>query len=505
MTPVLTVPLLLAAAAAAPSHAPLGAALGAPETAPTSTVLQASEFVRLKGVAAKDQLAGLEELVEFCHSNKAYQERDKAYAAILVLDPEHEEARKWLRYKKDRRTGKWVQRGYREPKASKDEEIIEQAREKRLDIDAVYVDTVMDLVEEFEEALGPQKTKAEYAELMELAPDNERVREANGYLPIEIGGERVWKKKVVVEALKARDEINEQLDGYREEVPEYEEAEISDVEDALDIDWEVALRTDRFRVLGVASTSEVEDMLGFLHAQWDLLPDLMVEKPRLPRDFTFYTLDGESAKEAFIDNHPGLEGQDPDEIASLASTWLATGDGVTAWASEDISRIDVACKQLTNYYMQRSFGVGSDHGWILEGFSMYVNMQVCETRLSYLVVKTEYVDKRERDAADRFQDADADWIDLAAEILADAPPTRLVDTLGKNPNDLSPTDYVLSYALASYLIEAHGRRTVQSVLRKIGVEKLGSTVVLEQELGMTLPELQEELRGWVEQVETDRY
>lgn len=476
--------------------------LAAPTVAQSAATAPSSDFARRKESAHRERIAALEALAELCHSNKAYLQRDRAYDALLVLDPEHAAARKALRYQKDRKTGLWSRRGYVAPKDTRGA-FIEQALTQRAELDALYVDLMLDLLDEFAAELGPAPRRSELRGLLASAPDNERIRAALGFVAVERSGQRIWVERTTVEAAARRYTIAEAVQKARAAVPALERGAARQSETEWGIPWAMVLQTDRARVLGVNrdGEAEIEVITRHGHLLWDVLPVLCGLRMRAPLDLAIYCVEDGAHKESLIAQHPRITDRQRELYPKLGSGWLGSAPHLALWAPEPEVRVESATRQFTGWYLTQGFGVQSKHGWIVEGFGLYLSQLVCGTRRTFTVVKSRYVDPKEPNFEHRLGEPDADWFADSLTVLEAAPPTRLASTLGKDPNEMTRGDVVLAYTLASYLIEGYGADTVKRVLSRIGDdEAVSSTVALEEALQTTLPELQLDLQRWIESV-----
>jgi hypothetical protein len=486
---ILILPLLLAVGWG-------GAAAGGSGGPSTSS----SDFWQHKRAACQARITALEALAGDCHERKALLQRDKAYEALLVLAPEHAGARKSLRYQKDRKTGLWVQKGYRAPK-DLEPEVAALALAQRAELDATYVDHIMELIDEHGEALGPASRKSELHELLATAPDVERIREALGFIAVERHGERVWERLTTVAALARRKSISETVKRARAALPAPERGAPRPSETEWGIEWRWMRSTDRVRVLGNTSEAEVGIIAQQAHLQWGILPELFGPRPQVPLDLTFYIVDAAAGKDALLASYPQLTDKKRELYAELVGAWFGTSPHIGCWADEQVNRIDASSRMLTSGYFARAFGIYGRQGWISEGFGMYVSQLICGTRLTFTVIDTRYVEPSRPNLEREIGDPAADWFDDALEVLAGAEPTRLVATVGKDPNKMTKGDLVLAYTLASYLIEGHGPETLEKVLRRIGGDDgVSSTLALEEVLRTTMPELQQDLARWIESV-----
>lgn len=458
------------------------------------------EFSNAKAKAQKAQLDGLLELAIWCHKNKSYAQRDQAYEAVLILDPEHKEARKFLKYTFDRKASKWIRkRPYKLPKEGAPE-IVDEAFATRKALDDGFVNSMIDLVEKHVEKLGPDKKREELELLLAAAPDHPRIRKMLGYVAVEKQGKVVWTTQVAVDTEKAREDILALLEDAREAVPEAEEIELLPGEDALEVDWTLTIGSKRVRVIGNVEEDEGEAALAASHLAWDFLPKMIGGNLKPPKNFTLYLIEGEDQRQAFIDEYPGIPDDKRAYYPELFSAWMPNSPRCACWASEPVQRLDVACKQTTTWYLDREFKVSTNRGWLSEGIGLYINQLVVGTRLAFAITVTDYDDPNNIKTDRDMEDPEADWILIASEILAEAKPTVLAGTLGRNSSEMTPQDLVLSYALVAYLREGHGMETMRKILKRVGKGEGSSVQILEDVLGVPLPKIQIQLREWIDAV-----
>lgn len=488
--------ILMAAAAAAPALTPSVAA------APAAWVQSTTEYKAGREKLAEARKSELIELAQWCHKQKAYLTRDKVYEALLPLDPENKTARKFLKYTFDRKGKRWYRkRPYKAPKPGKPE-VAAEATTKFAALNDAYVEAIMDLIYEHEEALGPVKTVAEREWLLEQAPDNEAVRESLGFVKVERKGKTIWTTQVALDTQDTRDELAELLADARDEMEDPEEDETDSREDAIDVDWSSPLTCGR----GVRVSGNVDDEESTLIAhnaavQWTIFKDLLGGNGARPRKYQIFLIEGEADRDEFVATFSGFSDQARELAPQTAGFTTGSGREVFActWASESINRIDMACKQATTQYINFNYDIQSKTGWVIEGVGAYVNQMVVGTKLSTTVTRTEYEDKKKEIDQD-IQDPDADWIEIAIEVLKEAKPTRLADTLGRNSNEMDSGDYTLSYALVSYLREGHGIEIFEEVMTLVGKREMSSVQVLEKVLEKPLPRIQADLLTYLEEV-----
>ena len=445
----------------------------------------------------KAQLAALTELAKWCQKNKSYLHRDQAYEAVLVLDPDHKAARKFLKYTLDRKTKEWLRkRPYKAPKEGAPE-VVAEALAKRKEIDASYVEGRLALLAKHLEALGPKNEAKELKDLLEKAPDHPRVREMLGYVAVEKAGKIQWKTQVAVDTVAARERIAALLETSKEEVPKVEECEIKKQETRWDVEWETSITVGCVRLLATDDEEEAMDMAETIHMLWDFMPQLLGSKLECPAGMTIYLVNDEDDKVNFIQAYPGLSQDDRSLLGELVSAWLSA-TRLGCWGSYDEQRLDSAAMQASSYYL-KMLGVTSKHGWAVLGIGLYINQMTLGTRLSFPITLTNYDDKSKN--KDRnIEDTNTDWMDIAVEVLEDANPNLLASTLGKNSSQMTQENLVTSYALAAYMVEGYGPEFVNDLLVQVGKTKESAVVVFEEKFGQRMPEIQSRLLEWLKDV-----
>lgn len=484
------------------------ALVAAPDSAATATTSSVAARTAPDDAAYRaglDALAAahlerLEELAKWCQKQKAYEQRDDVYRLIIGLEPDHAQARKFLKYSKDRKTGKWLRkRPYREPKSGKPE-VVAEFRERRAALDQAEVQARIDLVETHAEALGPLRRDTELRAILKVVPDDERLRTLLGYLKVETKKGKVrWVTQLVLDTEKRRDELAEGLEKALEAVPK-PKAILPDTTDrAFEIEWDGRRGTDRVRVLATTDHDEAASVAETIHAAWTFVPQVLGIEREPPKGQTIYLISGRGLRATFIDNCPGLTDERRERLFGLGGGGIPGVPRMATWAGWDVGRADMALKYTTVKMLDDEFGITTDRGWLVEGVGLYVNQIVLGTKYTRHVAATKYVDKSEPKIDADLNDPSADWLEIAAEYMEDVRPTRLAATFGRNTNELSPADVVLGYAFVAYLREAHGAATLEALLRKVGSGEASAVVAIEAILEAKLPLIQADFKGWLEE------
>ncbi|MFT7677705.1 MAG: hypothetical protein ACI8QC_001688 [Planctomycetota bacterium] len=458
--------------------------------------------------AAGEALATqMEELAVWCQKNKAYLERNRAYEVVILYKPDHKLARKLLGYNFDRKSKEWTRRGnYKAPKNSKPPEALE-ALEKRELIFAAYTESLIAAIEANIDTLPKRIRLKDLQPLLEERPDDARVRTLMGQVRLfEDGKPDEWVLPTTKLALERRKSLRDFRRSNRKSAPAPKSTNVQDVEADMGFKWNVKLDNGTVRLLSSGSSSESERVLRDLHMLWRYLPEVMGGKLTVGDGTTIYLLTNPGAKDKFGAESSLLSDTNRNYWAKTVGTFLGASTSMALYNSNQPGRLDMACRLTVSLYLWQEYGISADRGWVTEGFGLYLVNQMQGTRLSYTLNSDEYEDKSEENFASRIKEPDSDWLELARRMLRDKKAPGLQFVLGKDVGAMAPRDLIIANALAAYLVEAHGPKVVESILRRIGgtwvdgeliKPKDSAARVLEQVLEARLPEIYTLLEDWL--------
>ncbi|MBL6721518.1 MAG: hypothetical protein ISQ08_08900 [Planctomycetes bacterium] len=435
----------------------------------------------------------LEGLAERCQQAKAFVERNATYELLLRFDPEHAKARKTLGHKKDRKSGEWtVPERSRPPKAA-EEEIAAPLRAERETLLRGHVDAVLVLLDGQE--LPVRILRREEQRLLELMPDHEGLRERTG----EVREGDSWVLRETVHARltrKAHEKLRGDLKGA---APDPAEAAIEAAEQTWGVTFSKALATPAVRVVSAVSDGEASETAKRAHATYAYLDQLLGTTDTLAQG-TLYLFEGPAATAAFCQAYPGLEEATRKLFGGLLCSYLDHHHANASSAKRE-ERLDGAVRMSIARHLAWTTGTWSKHGWIAEGFGIYITHQMTGTRLIYTVRESEGSSSKGGDKVeDRMKRKDADWLALARTTLQGKDAPKLAFTLGRDVNTLTRGDVLVANALAAYLLEGCEPGTALRVLKRIGRDEVGSAKALEEELGLDPPALERRLIRWLEEL-----
>jgi hypothetical protein len=427
--------------------------------------------------AVRARFAGeVEELAEWAQEHRLYLQRDRLYGALLALQPEHAEARRFLRYRRTR--DGWEQQKYSPPQ-DRGTEFVAEYGARRAALESAWGAALKGLAERHAAAGRERGDAWLYDDLLILAPDNAQARNRRS----EVQAEEGWILQETSAGRARRAHLQRRAAELRGALPTVEGARPA--ADAL-AGWREA-RLPVARVVAAELNAEALGILALAQGAAGLFREVFDEAPILPEDLTVYVLDAPEAKREFLARRG-----DP-MVRSLAeahdSLWLPRSSTLVLCGPSKEIRRDHAVRQLIERMLRDSYGIGSDAAWALEGFSL---------RLGELLAgSTELARNTGSDAAGK--KGASPWREARA-LLAAEPHPRLARLFGVQAQDLAREDVLLSYAFACYLIEARPGKLAR-LLDALGRGAAGEGspdvgAVLEQELGLAPDALDAHLARW---------
>jgi len=354
-------------------------------TALPGLALADAESARRDGVRALvDQL---EDLAEWCVKKKMYAHRNGVYEVVLEFDPDHREARKWLRYRR-RKDGTWERRQpYREAR-NLDTSAEPEFRRRLKEILDRYADYLVEIVVRFDPP--PAQRQRLLDEALARNPDDARARKLNGQ--VRSGGG--WLLRDTVVARRRRRELIR--DGMRaaRRTPKPDRVAVSAEERALGLRWNASLRGDWWRCVATTGADEARKALQVADASWQLVEEVFDITLRPPEDCRAYLLSGDAEARRFVHAHREFDARTRKWILGLSGGWVSGRYHLIEFSPERAQRIDGVARQAIGVLLKREFGVTARVGWAWEGFGFYLGYLLTGTRLTFYVRKTRYAQER---------------------------------------------------------------------------------------------------------------
>ena len=468
----------------------------------------ADELDAALAAVRRDFVQGLEELVREAQKRKLYLQRDQLYSAMVELDPDHRAARRALSYRRDR-DGNWERGRYREPADRGEEGALEEFSALRASRLGSIRKHMLEIVSR--PAVSPARRERELRSWVALDPEDEELRAALGE---RRGPQGRWLLADSVQALARREELRRLVAHARESVPEPVPWRMPAALVDQGIPWTVALRTRDARIAGTVEQAEIRADLDALFVLWKIL-DVAVKPAPLPRDgprriitdwherFTAYVLGSTRHVPLLLDGFPELTPTERELFQQLITGWLRVGYVLGVWGQGELARRDSLARQVAGRWINESYGVSPRHGWVWEGLGLYLAWHAVGTRLTFFVRLGAYVqDNQGPNLSKELRAEDADWYGLLADLLATDRPPKLAFLLGKDVNGMDERELLLAHGLAAWLVEARAD-VAPEIFGRVGLGE-NSARVLEEVLGMRLPQLERHLARWADEVRDAR-
>lgn len=420
----------------------------------------------------------VEELARWAQGHRLYLQRDRMYAALIALQPDHAEARRFLRYRRTKNG--WERKEYSEPEDRGAESLADYGA-RRAALEAEWRTALDELAERYPAEGGGNRAWL-HDEILILAPDDAQARDERG----EVRSEEGWILGETV-AGRARRAHLLGLAAELRAVPPI--CESSSPTASVLPGWRAA-RVPAARVVAADLNAEAMHILALSQGAAALFRDVFGEAPILPEELTVCVLDGPAARREFLARNTDAR------VRSLAaehdSLWLPQSPTLVLCADSAEARRGHGVRQLLRRMLADSYGLGSEAAWVVEGFAL---------RLGELVTgEPDFVRNAglPLDAAS-WPKGESPW-HAAHALLARQPGPRIARLLELRAEDLRRDDLLLSYALACYLMEARPQRLAR-LLDELGngarIEDAPETAeILERELGFPLDALDARLARW---------
>jgi hypothetical protein len=430
----------------------------------------------------------LEALAQWCHANDLFAERKKALELLLELDPEYGDARKTLGYtlQKD---GTW--KAPEKPKAFRDfdKQALEEAPRRWKEATAPYLREVLVLLESG--TLSADERELVARDGLRFDPDNERVHAVLG--DVKSGAD--W---VLPETLRAR-ERREVLRGFVraafERAPEAQPAALLEREERIPLRF-TALSAPGLRVVGTAGGEELRLAARAVLALQALLQAVFESKHALPADTTVFLLADPLHAAAFVENHPDIPLAQREYFRALEGGGVQGTNDFAWWGGDSQRRIDGIVRLALGYWLSGAYQVTVDQGWAYEGLGLYLTRALVRSRMTFLAQPSRVLDP----AADmklrqRLLDPETNWVDEALVLLRERRQPPLGELFKKGASQLTTEEVLLSYTLATYLLEARPE-VVAGLLARLG-RGYGRAQAFQEALGMDLAAFERHLLRWL--------
>lgn len=435
-------------------------------------------------------ISGLNEHATWCKKKKLWRQRALAYAAVLQLDAENDEAHRGLGHKRQR-DGTWKESRKTKP-VDRSEKDLEECRTRRGEVTLAFVDALRSLYEADAEDLGPGLKGRILADVLAVDPDNAwargirtEVKHKGEWVMMELANSATGRERLVGLATKTRAGLKPLV-----------EKDLTPVEVSLELPFTVALEQGGVRVVGTVGREELEACASNLRLARPLMRAYVGPQCAYASGFTYFLLNGSAERATFLSHHPEVGEDDLAFLSTLESATMPGARHFGSWASGPARRLDSACRQAISNLLYNGHEITSSRGWALEGVGLYFTHKVTGTHLTWFVAPSRYKSPKE-DAAmrDKLSRRDVDWIEEARLLLAEGKLPPFHSVVGRDVNMLSTEDLLLCNAVIAFFVEGRPGE-LPGVLDKIGQGRTAHETFLE-ELGLDLRQFDQRLHAWL--------
>lgn len=446
--------------------------------------------------ALRDELATqVESFARWCEEEDLLVQRNKAYSALLELDPEHVKAHEALghRHQKD---GSWVipsrvKRVYDNEK--KLGELAAELLERRRAAVRDYRDAAFALLDADPELAAAHGADV-YAVVLAIDEDDAEVRARRG----EARYGNAWVLAETARAYEHRPQIRRIV---AEAVRRAGARETLEQLDATD-GWRSHARTPEVEVFGSVEMEEALRAAQAAHATGDVYRRLFQSRHHLPADMTVYLLGDRAELVPFLERVPNLTDEEREFLAQLVGSGIPRTANTAQWSESRARRLDGVVRHTIGQYMVADLGLTTNHAWAWEGIGLYLTRELVGSRLTWYIGGTDENTELANLRADLLVQ-ESNWMNAAWTLLKGDRAPRMGEVLRQNAGEMGVDGMLASYAFCAYLIEGRPDELPEVLIRTGRGEE--PEQVVREALGMTMDELQVRVERWLSERRRPEY
>ncbi len=451
---------------------------------------QGTTFEEGRAAAVATLVTDLAELADWCNGQSLFLERNTIYELLLEFDPDHDRARKMLKYRRNR-DGQWERSDtYREP-TNRGEDGLDEVAARRAAIGRRFSDTLHGLLSRYRDDVDRSDRQRVERDVLRVDSADPVTRASRGEVP---AGD-AWLLAETVRGQTRRVELRRFVAEALANAPEPQDSPVGPAEAELGVEWAHVVDTEAVRVLGTGERAEVVRVARINHAVGDVFRAALDSSTKHYAGYTIYLLGDEAEKRAFLERHPAVTPENRDYLMSLVGTGIPGTANVVQWQADPLARVDGIVRHTFGGFLRDSYGISVEHGWVWEGVGIYLTWRVLGTRLTWYVQPEDYELDGGVSLRPLLHVPGANWTDEAYKMLRSKKRPDLRDVLGRTVSELRVQDMLYAYAVAAYLLEGRPGEA-PGLLRRIG-EGQEPEVAFEEALGIDLDELPDRIVRWL--------
>ncbi len=436
----------------------------------------------------------LEALAKRAQKSKLYRSRDEVCERILRFDPDHEAARKWLKYKRDKQ-GRWARKGRYKPPRNFGKAGRTTFRDRARALGDSFAQDAFALLARHEGSVASDTRARAIRDVLAVAPHRNDARTANREVQTAEG---TWMLEESVRGREGRRGLATAAQHALDAVKEPRRVRPTENENKVRIGWTGILQGSRVRMLGTNPRDELERCHRTAEAVFGLMDTVFGEPPARVNGLTIFVLMTDDERKTLLANHPKATDAYRKVSGRRASSWFPKTN--VAWIKAGVTgRLEWSTRQPLATLLRRTYGVTAKHGWAFEGFGLYLSYLLTGSRGTFFVRPTGYNDGAKPKTGqlwERLRAEGASWRDEARAMFAANQGPNVHLLFGKGTNAMTMEELLYAYVLAAYILEGHpGKAT--AILKAIGKDKKRPAEVFGRVLGVDLEGLDLRLRRWL--------
>ncbi len=454
------------------------------------------------GVAQRrDALQGelitqLERYAQWCQSKRLFSERDATYARILTFDANHADARRTLGHKK--KGGEWIEPKKSKPVKNFDEDALLEAPDRFYEFLQPVVTQLAGLLDD--DSLSRAERNALQLEVLSLDPDHRGVHTARG----EVRWNGRWVLEETATGARRRAALGAIVHDGFVDAPEARPGTPNAKEAAFGLNFGVAV-TPELRVLASTDKEDAFTLATSLHAARDSFASILGRTIPFPVECSVYVLRDTSDMASFLDHHPMVDANMRRSLSGLEGSGVPGTMDWAFWTGPKAKRADGILRMAFGYMLRDAFEVTIKHGWVHEGFGLYLTKALVGTRLTWFIDTSYSINPEMAFAArNRLLDPATNWMSEARDLFESSKPPNLRSLFGKTSTSLTVEDIVCAYALAAYLIEGYPDEVARAVLSQVG-NNLGGERAFQNVLGLEVDEIGPRVARWIRETNAEEF
>jgi len=430
----------------------------------------------------------LEVYSEWCRGKRLFLERERVLRLILELDPENADALRVLGYRKGA-DGTW--QAPKKPKTftNRDKSALAESPDR---YQAALAPFLLEMEVLLDADLAVERLEQAQQDVLHYDPDHARVRSMRH----EVQLDGLWVLAETATAKARRAELRELVRQGFEQAPRPTRGDLTPTDKDIGLAWKGPFVTPIARALGTGEEEEPLRMVQALNATVFCFGAIFGVEASLHPNCTVYLLADPAQKTALLAGHTAIDANMRAAYEKLEGTGIqGTGD-FAFWAEGAARRIDGVVRIAIGWLLADGYGITIERAWIYEGFGLYLTRALVRTRLNWFVQPSASLDaEAEAQLRGKMLEPDTNWMDEAYQVLQRPDRPRFAGLVKKNSFAYTVEDVLYSYALAAYLLEARWQETPE-LLQRIG-RGAPTFGALEQTLGLTPEELDEQVLRWL--------